>query len=237
MPAIHERRRSVTRAPITRQPVVVELVGPAAAGKSSLLRLLSERELGWRAGLRLPKHHHVWSAATLLPTCARLRLSASGATWTDLKRIVYLRTLQRAVMAETRIRHRVVVLDEGAAYMLARIRVYGGAKIPSSGFLGWWSSATSEWARILGLLVWLDASDDVLADRLRRRPQHHRMQGADDRHIRQFLASYRAAYAEVLSAFASVPGLVVLKFRTDREPLSLIAESVCRHIRDRTLHA
>jgi deoxyadenosine/deoxycytidine kinase len=236
MPALHQRRQSVTRAPITRQPVIVELVGPAAAGKSSLLRLLSERE-GWRAGLRLPKHRHLWSAATLLPTCARLRLSASGATWTDMKRIVYLRTLQRAVAAETRTRHRVVVLDEGAAYMLARIRVYGVANIQSSGFLRWWSSATSEWARTLGLLVWLDASDDVLADRLRRRPQHHRMQDADDRHIGQFLASYRAAYAEVLSAFASVPGLIVLRFRTDREPLSLIAESVCRQIRDRTPYA
>jgi shikimate kinase len=213
----------------TVRPLVVELVGPAAVGKTSVLQALSQRDLGWRLGMCLPKYRHVRSAAGLVPTFLTLHRSAPGVLWKEMKRIVYLQTLARAVVLELR-HERGVVLDEGAVYMLARMRVYGGANVRSPAFQAWWRDATAAWARTLDLLVWLDAPDVVLMERLRTRSRYHRMQAASDAMIRQFLGTYRTAYADLMISLAAESGLPVLEFRTDCEPPGRIAEQLAARL-------
>jgi shikimate kinase len=223
-----------TPAPSARpaRPLLVELVGPAAVGKSSVLRALAQHDLGCRLGMRLPKYRHVWSVAALIPTFLALHRSAPGVLWKEMKRMVYLQTLKRAVLLE-RMRQRAVVLDEGAVYMLARMRVYGGTSLHSRAFESWWREATEAWARTFDLLVWLDAPDAVLMERLRTRSRYHRMQVASDATIRRFLGTYRAAYADLMISFAAESGLPLLEFRTDREPPGRIADQLAAELCER----
>jgi len=207
------------------------LVGLAATGKTSLLRALGEREPGWRAGLRPPKVRHAWSAISLLPTFIALHRPPRRLLWKEMKRITYLRTLRRAIAVEACRPEGVIVLDEGPVYMMARIRMYGGAPVRSAAFDPWWREVVGEWRRALDLVVWLDAPDSILARRLRSRAQRHRLQSAEDRHIEEFLVSYRAAYDEVMTVLAKEGGVRVVKFRTDRQTPDRIAEKVALELR------
>ncbi len=230
---VREPVGAVTPAAGPGRPQVVELVGLAATGKTSLLRALGEREPACLAGLRPPRHRHAWSAVTLVPTFVGLHRSAHAFLWKEMKRITYLRTLQRSVAAKAAERYRAIVMDEGPVYMLARMRVYGEARVRSAAFEPWWRSAIGEWRRTLHLVVWLDAPDAILAERLRRRAQHHRLQGATDRTIEGFLGAYRTAYAEVMSDLTTLPGVRVLAFRTDVETADRIAERVVAELQER----
>jgi thymidylate kinase len=209
----------------------VELAGLAASGKTSLLRALAGQEPAWRAGLRPPKHGHAWSAATLLPDFVALHRSARRILWKEMKRMTYLRTLRRELEAEAWRPGGAVILDEGPVYMMARMRMYGGAAVRSERFEAWWERAGEEWGRLLDLVIRLDAPDAVLTQRLRGRAQRHRLQAASDRQIDEFLTSYRAAYAEVVAVLER-HGVRVLEVRTDREAPERIAERVSRVLRE-----
>jgi hypothetical protein len=87
-----------------------------------------------------------------------------------------------------------ILFDEGPIYMLARLLVFGGAAVQTRAFARWWQGAIAQWARTLSAIVWVDASDDVLAARLNTRAQSHRLRGASESVMRAFFASYRAAY-------------------------------------------
>ena len=104
---------------------VVELVGTAGAGKTSLLEALANSGVTIRAGFRLRKHWHVLPAFALVPTFVALHRPFRGVLWKEMKRITYLATLRHRLQ-EQRKGSRPVVLDEGPVYMLARLRVLGG---------------------------------------------------------------------------------------------------------------
>src|ERR1051325_4348174 len=55
-----------------QRSLVFELVGPAGAGKTSLLKILGQRDKGIRAGLRIPVSRYLAAAVLLLPTFLRI---------------------------------------------------------------------------------------------------------------------------------------------------------------------
>jgi hypothetical protein len=209
---------------------VVELVGVAAAGKTSLLLSLSHRDPTLRAGVRPPKLRHLRSAIAMAPIFVALHRPYSALLWNEMKRIAYLRTLQ-GVLLEARSRHGgVAVLDEGAVYMLARLLVFGGDGARTAAFHRWWSSAITEWAGMLDLIVWLDAPDSVLIDRLRARRQPHPVKALPDEAVAHFLGAYRDAYARVIGALDAARGPRVLTIRSDEQSVDSIADRVSAEI-------
>lgn len=216
---------TVRRGP---RPLAVEIIGPAAAGKSSLLQALRERGLPYVLGMRPPKSRHAWSAITLLPTFVALHREARGTLWKEMKRIAYLRTLGHAV--ERHGRSRSVVLDQGPVYMLARLGVHGGAKVRTHAFRRWWRVAVAEWAMRLDLLIWLDAPNEILIARMRHRLKNHRLRDAPDELVERFLNLYRATYGDLVDALMAKGAVRLLRFRTDREPLSRLADRVAREL-------
>jgi hypothetical protein len=212
------------------RPLTVELVGPAAAGKSSLLLTLAREHRMWRAGLRLPKYRHLTTAVSLAPTFLALHRPYRGLLWKEMKRITYLRTLQRVLEDPGPTRWSTVILDEGAVYMMARLLVYGEDRIRSGAFDRWWRKAIESWARALDVLVWLDAPDAILIHRLRTREQAHRGRGLSDVAIGQFIAAYRAAYDRVLEGLAAAHGPALVVVHTDQESLDQAARRVAAEI-------
>jgi hypothetical protein len=221
----------VATGAISVRPVVVELVGAAATGKTSLLLALARDDRTLRAGLRPPKHRHLPSAVALTPTFLALHRPYRALLWDEMKRITYLRTLQRLLEEHRSTRAGTVVLDEGAVYMLARLLVFGGERVQTPAFQQWWSSAIEQWANILDILVWLDAPDSVLTHRLRTRQQAHPVKALPDEAAAQFMASYRDAYNRVIRALSATPSLSVVSVRTDQEPLSRVAQLVNAEMR------
>jgi hypothetical protein len=220
----------VTSGLLPLRPLTVELVGPAATGKSSLLLALAREHQLWQAGLRLPTFRHLQSAVGLAPTYLALHRPYRGLLWKEMKRITYLRTLRRVLEDPTSTRSTTVILDQGAVYMMARLLVFGKERVRSAAFDRWWQETIEHWARVLDIVVWLDAPDPILIHRIRTRKQPHPVKGLSDAAISRFITTYRAAYDRVLGGLAAAHGPAMIAVRTDQESLDQAARRVAGEI-------
>jgi predicted ATPase len=214
------------------RPLVVELAGPAAAGKTSLLLALGAGDRTLRAGLRVPRQRHLATALTLAPTFVALHRPFHGLLWKEMKRITYLGSLYELLRERSGASAGTVLLDEGAVYMLARLEVLGAEGIRSAAYATWWRAAIEAWSSTLDLIVWLEAPDPILRDRLRRRAQSHPVKRLSDDAIDRFIASYRDSYRRVIRSLMEARGPRLLTVRTDREDVECIARRLAAEVRD-----
>lgn len=209
-----------------KQPLVLELVGPAGAGKTTLLKVLSQRDQKIRVGIHIPKTRYLTDTFLLLPTFLRIHRPYQGILWKEMKRILYLKSLHRLLEGEKAKGYRAIVLDEGPVYMLSRLRVFGGEAIQGLSFEKWWQSAINQWANTVDAIVWLDAKDSVLAHRIRERDQPYPLKDISDSSISRFFARYRVAFERVISELTAGGGPEVIKFSTDQETTAQIANRI-----------
>jgi hypothetical protein len=232
MIATLERSGAASAATAPVRPLVVELAGPAAAGKTSLLRALGAGDRKLRVGLRVPRQRHLATALTLAPTFLALHRPYRGLLWKEMKRITYLSSLYDLLQERSSASAGTVLLDEGAVYMLARLEVLGAQGIRSAAYAAWWRAAIEAWSSTLDLIVWLDAPDPVLRDRLRRRIQPHPIKRLPDDAIDRFIASYRDSYRHVIRSLMEARGPRLLTVRTDQEDVECIARRLAAEVRD-----
>jgi shikimate kinase len=206
------------------RPIVVELAGVAAVGKSTVATDLAQLNPKIRARLRVPVWSYLASVPALLPTFLGLHWPFRGLLTKEMKRMLRVSALHRMVQHSAP--GGILLFDEGPVYMLARILVFGADNIRSAAFERWWRSAIAEWAATLDVIVWLEAPDDVLATRLHTRAQPHPLRGADDQDVSTFLQSYRAAFTRVRDEFCLMDGPQQWTIRTDAAPPDRTARTV-----------
>lgn len=214
-----------------RGRLVIELVGPAAVGKTSVVEALGAEGRLRRTGMRVPRYRHLTTALALAPTFLALHRPYRGMLWKEMKRITYLGSLLRLLRERSAWAAGSVVLDEGAVYMLARLEVLGGERTRSTGYARWRRAAIEAWAQTLDLIVWLDAPDAVLSARLRERAQEHPVKRLPDDAVQRFLADYRRSYRRLIQAFETARGPEVLTVRSDREGPRCIARRLSAVVR------
>ena len=209
-----------------KRSLILELVGPAGAGKTTLLQILGQRDKRIRAGLRIPKHGYIKGVFLLLPTFLRIHRPYRGILWKEMKRILYLKALHQLLKQEAAKSYRAIVLDEGPVYMLSRLRVFGGGAIQGLSFEKWWQSAINEWANTVDAIIWLDADNPTLAQRIRTRNQPCPVKDMTDSSLHVFFGRYRAAFEQVISELTAGDGPEVIKFVTHREATEQIADRI-----------
>lgn len=202
-----------------QRPLVVELVGPAGAGKSTLAKALNARGQTPRASIwGLPALHHLVNGLLLLPTCLTLCRNSRSFLFEECKYIVRLKTLHQVLRGVTSANCRLVVLDEGPVFALAWLFGFGHeiVRCPSAG--QWWRTALNEWAMTIDAVVFVDAPDPVLARRIRMRDEPHRMKDGTDQEICQFIARWRTALEHVIAELApNQQGPIVFRVITESE--------------------
>ena len=87
--------------------------------------------------------------------------------------------------------------------------------------------------RVLDAVIWLDAPDAVLTQRIRDRAKPHQVKHESDATIQNHLMRYRDSYDLVVSELSRRNGLDVYKFSTDQLPLEQIADRVLCQLRAR----
>lgn len=210
--------------------VVVELIGVAGAGKSSIASALVRLDERIRARPRVHIGTYAATVPTLLPTFFSLHWPPGRVLTKEMKRILRIHALHRLV--RTASGPGLILFDEGPVYMLARLLVFGGAGVQTRAFARWWQGAIALWARTLSAVVWVDAPDGVLAARLNTRAQSHRVRGASEPAMRAFFASYRDAFRRVLAdleaAGAPAPWIV----STDNTSVQDAADAILARVRN-----
>lgn len=205
--------------------VVIELAGPAGAGKTTLAGALQAADPATGLGLRAGHVRMARALASAAPALAGAWLSAPPPFWSrdDLRSLAYLTAWQR--QARLRAGPGLTVLDHGPVFRLASLTVYGPPMADTRAFSRHWCRLARQWGRLLDLVVWLDAPDDVLLTRIGAREQGHRVRGADRAEAAAFLVRYRGQFRTAIAAVADA-GARVVELDTTADPPDRLAAMV-----------
>lgn len=203
------------------RPTLVELAGPAGAGKTTLVDALASASdamvpvplLRFRdpgdALLMLPH------TMALAPMVAKHPREAVHLTRRELKRMAQVDAWLGAIDRRMAGRASTALLDHGPLYILVALREFGSDLTKTRAFSAWWNERLHAWALALDLVVLLDAPDDVLAARIGSRSSDHVLKGADYEFALDFLGRYRRAFEDALARIAHFPERPrVMRFET-----------------------
>ena len=208
---------------MARPARAIELVGPAASGKSTLYRALSAQcaavspgvPFGGLGHVRLGLRH----ATLLLPAWL-----ASRDRWLSEKELRSLNYVVGWAEGVERAPHGdLAVFDHGPIFRLARLRSFGPRLVESAAYRRWEHQAIERWARLLDAVVWLEAPDALLTERIDARGEPHRMKGGEAGETKRFLDRYRASYAALLAELAAAGAPAPIRVDTSRQAPGAIA--------------
>jgi len=222
-----------------KSPLIVELVGLAGAGKTTLARALSQRDekILVAADLELRKREHipifVGHVPFLLPVFLRRCRSSRWFTWDEIKAMVYLKGWPRVLRQESARSGKAILLDHGPVFKLATLNEFGPEKLRTEEYKLWWNDMFRQWASIMDIVIWLDAPDRVLEKRINSRDQRHLIKGETSSEVVHFLARYRTSYEEILVKLNAYREPLRLQFDTSRTPIEQVADEILSVINTR----
>jgi hypothetical protein len=183
------------------RPLIAELVGPAGAGKTAMLRAIGQRHTGIRAGLSIDRARFLPAitrhTVALLPTCFEVLRDDRRSIWPVMLHLIRLRTLPTVLASETARGPSAILLDEGPLFSLARLSVFQRAHESRTRLGRAWQEQLDRWTTLLDVVIWLDAPDPVLVQRIRTRFKPHSIKEDPDHAMHEFLGRYRQAYEEI----------------------------------------
>jgi hypothetical protein len=215
-----------------RKSRIVEIIGPAGAGKTTLCDVLIRSA----SGVRLSNFPDVRNVANvpffisygfqLIPSL--IDIPQRYDRWLSRREFAWLTILNgwsSVLKRELKKNNDIILLDQGPVYLLTEASEFGPEylqKKKSAQLL--WKDLYSRWANILDVIVWLDAPDAELAERIRSRDKGHPVKERSMETTLEFLVCYRKAYERTISRLsANHPGLKVLRFDTSRATSQEIA--------------
>jgi thymidylate kinase len=188
---------------------VVELVGPAGAGKTTLARALPADVRADLTLWGLPTTLLMVGAVAVIPTVAAVARRRRPLRGPAISQMIRLRALRDAVERSAADDVRLVVLDEGPVFALSWLDVFH-ARDGDPGWARWRRAVIREWASRLDVVVRLDADDGELARRIRTREKPHPIKHCSDGEIFDFLARFRRAFDRVIAELRAAGDVTVL---------------------------
>jgi thymidylate kinase len=215
--------------------LIVELVGPAGAGKTTLANVLLQRskriQLGTPPNIRKIEHFPFFAKNTLLlvPTFLHLYQNHNGRRLTrqEITWLITLNGWQHRLGRQVPGTGTIVILDQGPVFMLAKLIGFGPETLKSQAVRQWLEKIYLQWAGTLDMVVCLDTPDAILLQRIRARETWHGFKNLSESEAVEILARFRQAHTKVLSelmAGESGPGL--LCFDTAKKSQDEIAENL-----------
>lgn len=212
--------------------LIIELVGPAGAGKTTLSRVLTHRDpkiqIGSDIELRKTKNVPVTlrTIMSLLPIFLRQLRYGRRFTWDEIKYFVYLEGWSGVLRQEAGNGITAILLDHGPVFKLATLNEFGPENLKTDQFEIWWKRMFRQWASTLDVVIWLDAPDLVLDQRINSRDQRHSVKGRSESEVVHFLARYRTSYEEILGKLRLAGDTRILQFDTSRTPIEQVADEI-----------
>ena len=218
------------QVPLLNVPVV-ELVGPAGAGKSTVMSFIRDQRANNEPSGVVPDRTHgrtarlaIRSASDWLPAAIAVMLKSPLLGKEVVRHMIRVRTMQDDLPRLRKYAGTALLFDEGPVLSLARIS--RACEMAGSEMLREYrAAALTAWSEALSMVVYLDAVDPVLASRINGRRKSHAIKGLDDAQVRSFLAWYRRHYAEILDYLAG-RGVRVVHIDTSAESAGDVAERV-----------
>jgi adenylate kinase family enzyme len=217
--------------------LVVELVGPAGAGKTTLAEALARLDPSIHVDVSLSRLRtipvYVVDLVRLLPDLVRYRRAVPRFARRDARAMVYLSGWRRELTKIGQGVRDATVLDHGPIFRLAYLSEFGPALVRGTAFRRWWRREATAWGGILDLVVLLDAPDEQLVERIRSRERSHAVKDRPRDEASRYLNRYRTAFEHVLTVVRRAGDVEVLRFDTSECAPETIASEVIERLRER----
>jgi broad-specificity NMP kinase len=199
-------------------PVTVEILGPPGSGKSTLVDALQASSLEivpvsiyWRRLENLSVG--VRSAVALIP----IILSRLSGQALSAKHVVWMIRLEAADAIFQRkglTRPSIALFDQGPVFTMVRLQKLALRAAEGSRLRRWWEIKLDEWAQALDLVIFLDAPNEVLIERIRRRTKSHVAKTQSYEETGALLIDERTRYVALTEALATRGSVSVLRLDT-----------------------
>ena len=209
---------------------IAEIIGPSGAGKSSVSAYLDGAGTGIRAGVTiwgLPMRLIAGSSIRSIPKIARVIVGRRRVRIAELKQVIRLEAFYRYLTAgKSNAEPGLLILDEGAVFALAKLRADLNGTPQGRMYEQWESEQLDRWARLIDTVIWLDAPDDLLIQRINGRDKQHRMKNRPHSEVIAFLNDYRQAYESIVRELERRRSVHVYKYQTADIVSSSLADEI-----------
>ena len=211
---------------------MVEIVGVAGAGKSTLSRALCEGDGACRLGpfLDVGRLAHtpyvLHSLIGLIPIVLTGLSRQPRISWREVKLVIYVSEWRRYLSRNCRPDQRMFVLDQGPIYALGRLEAMGKPFLRSAVYRRWRQRMTEAWAKQVNRIIVLDAPDRILVERIGGRIQAHETKGKSPEVGYEFLSRHRHAFDRIIAAMEKLGGPEALRIDSGSLSPSGVAAAV-----------
>jgi len=203
---------------------IVEIIGPAGAGKTSLYNKLGNHPdqmlLSDFPDVRkiTAAPFYIRYGLQLVPSILRLSRSDSRQlTRRELAWLTIIKGWPFVLQRDLKLGPQRIILDQGPVYLLAEMREFGPDYLRTKKAEPLWQEFYHRWAYTLDMIVWLDAEDSHLVERIRGRKQDHAVKNESAEEAIKFLELYRKLFDFTVSSLTEInPSIRVLKFDTSK---------------------
>lgn len=220
----------------TRHPVIIEILGIAGSGKSSLARALLDGGYVRPPFISASNPQHLIvmlrSLPRLWPLIAQNLTRPPRMTWADFKLMAYITGWRSFLQGLPGYHDQTLVFDQGPLYALGRLEARGLGIVSTRNFRRWWDEMLSVWANEMSLVVWLDAGDAHLLDRINERSQNHTIKDRPVEEGARFIGRYRKVFTFLLSRVEVLSTTEVFRFDTTNLSTVELAERVHDWVRN-----
>jgi deoxyadenosine/deoxycytidine kinase len=188
---------------------IIEIVGPAGAGKTTLYQALG----CYTDHIRLENFPdvHKWSDAPfyilngIRLISSLVRLPKSNSRQLTRREFAWMSILygwSALLRKQSKESNKTIILDQGPIYLLAEMRLFGPEYLRQSSADSLWHDFYKCWRTTLDMVVLLDAANDILLERIRNREQGLIVKDQPAPVVYDYLNRYRTQYAFLLSTLA-----------------------------------
>lgn len=190
------------------------MLGPAGAGKTTVVQALIRRGVAVRSQLQLPWATKVrvlgGIARDVVPAYWREQPHKRFFNLEELRRMLYIEGWQ-SQLARPVPDGAITILDHGPIFMLGIVREFGPDFARHECFIRWCDHAVKAWSVALDLVLWLDAPNAILLQRIERRQRDHVIKGKPYEEGCVYLDRCRLSFERLLSEMTACGGPNVLR--------------------------
>lgn len=217
------------------RPIVVEIIGLAGAGKSTLAHALQQTIPNVNNQISLNRHLTLRSILQLtyfvIPLYLRKSPHITYFTQEEIRAMTYLVKWHTALQSNKDRLGDIQLLDLGPVYRLATLHEFGSPLTKDARFVMWHSDMLQQWQKNIDLVIWLDAPHDVLQQRINHRSKEHKLKGRPIAQSEQFFMRYHAAFSRVIEQMTVAGGLQVIQINSNRRSVEQIVQQVQQVLR------